>query len=50
MKTFEVVITETLMAIRTVQAHSEEEAIAMVKASYENCEVELDFHDFFKAD
>lgn len=50
MKTFQIEIKETLAAVRTVQAETLEQAIAIVKDQYVNEEILLDVNYFVEVE
>ena len=50
MKKYEVLVEETLSRMIEVQAKDESEALEIVKEMYKNCEIVLDYEDFFNVE
>ena len=50
MKKYEVLVEETLSRMIEVQAEDESEALEIVKEMYKNCEIVLDYEDFFNVE
>lgn len=50
MKKYEVLVEETLSRMIEVQAEDESEALKIVKEMYKNCEIVLDYEDFFNVE
>ena len=50
MKKYEVLVEETLSKMIEVQAEDESEALEIVKEMYKNCEIVLDYEDFFNVE
>ena len=50
MKKQEVLVEETLSRMIEVQAEDESEALEIVKEMYKNCEIVLDYEDFFNVE
>lgn len=50
MKKYEVLVEETLSRMIEVQAEDESKALEIVKEMYKNCEIVLDYEDFFNVE
>ena len=50
MKKYEVLVEETLSRMIEVQAEDESEALEIVKEMYKDCEIVLDYEDFFNVE